>query len=111
MKRYIIGDIETMKEYFLCMFYETDTKKWISFEINKNINNIEEFIKYIDDNKDFYFVYYNGLRFDCQIIEYIIRNYNNFHDLSNLDITLLLSNKAQEIIKKSRRFTACFIGK
>lgn len=101
MNRYIIGDIETMYEYFLCKFYELDTKQWKTFEVNKNTNTLIDLVKYIEDNKEFFFVYYNGLRFDTQVIQYIINNYNNWINLSNLEICKIIANKAQDVIQRA----------
>lgn len=94
----VIADIETMKEYMLFSFYNPETKEWFEFEINKWKNNIDAFIKYMESLKDFYIVFYNGLRFDSQVIEYIIRNYEYWHEKSSIELCTILYQKAQDII-------------
>ena len=94
----VIADIETMKEYMLFSFYNPETKEWFEFEINKWKNNIDAFVRYMESLKDVYIVFYNGLRFDSQVIEYIIRNYEHWHEKSSIELCTILYQKAQDII-------------
>tara|TARA_R110002167_G_scaffold102725_2_gene266211 strand:+ start:140 stop:2104 length:1965 start_codon:yes stop_codon:yes gene_type:complete len=93
----IIWDIETMQECFIvvCMKPEKTPK---SFVISKWKNQIDSFIKYIEENKDFYWVGYNNIRFDAQVVEWILRNHENWNDLSGIEICGKIAQKAQDII-------------
>jgi len=93
----IIYDIETMQECFIvvCMKPEQTPK---SFTVSKWHNQLDAFVKYTEENKDVYWVGYNNLRFDAQVVEWILRNHENWHELSGLDICAKIAQKAQDII-------------
>lgn len=93
----IIFDIETMQECFIvvCMRPEQTPK---SFTVSKWHNQLDAFVKYTEENKDVYWVGYNNLRFDAQVVEWILRNYHNWHELSGLDICARIAQKAQDVI-------------
>jgi hypothetical protein len=90
-------DIETMQELFLvvCMIPGKTPKK---FEVSAFKNQLDGFIKYIETHKNHYWVGYNNLRFDSQVVEWIIRNYENWHELSGLEICAKIAQKAQDVI-------------
>jgi hypothetical protein len=96
-KNVICYDIETMQELFLvvCMIPDKTPKK---FEVSKFKNQLDGFIKYVETYKDYYWVGYNNLRFDSQVVEWVIRNYENWHDLSGLEICAKIAQKAQDVI-------------
>ena len=93
----IIYDIETMRECFIvvCMEPEKTPK---SFVVSKWQNQLDAFIKYTEENIDSYWVGYNNLRFDAQVIEWILRNYMHWHELSGLEICAKIAQKAQDVI-------------
>jgi hypothetical protein len=97
MDNVIIYDIETMQECFIvvCMKPENTPK---SFTVSKWQNQLDAFAKYTEDNKDAYWVGYNNLRFDAQVVEWILRNYEHWHDLTGLEICAKIAQKAQDII-------------
>ena len=93
----IIYDIETMRECFIvvCMEPEKTPK---SFVVSKWQNQLDAFIKYTEENIDSYWVGYNNLRFDAQVVEWILRNYMHWHELSGLEICAKIAQKAQDVI-------------
>jgi hypothetical protein len=93
----IIYDIETMRECFIvvCMEPEKTPK---SFVVSKWQNQLDAFIKYTEQNVDSYWVGYNNLRFDAQVVEWILRNYMHWHELSGLEICAKIAQKAQDVI-------------
>jgi hypothetical protein len=93
----IIFDIETMQELFLvvCM---VPGKAGKSFQVSKWKNQLDAFVRYTEANPDAYWVGYNNLRFDSQVVEWILRNYDNWHELSNLEITAKIAQKAADVI-------------
>lgn len=92
-------DIETIKGYFLCSIYNPEIKEFIDFSINKNKNDLYAFMKFMEIEKESYFVTFNGIGFDMQVIEYIHKNYEKWYDRSNLEITELIWQFAQDIIE------------
>lgn len=93
----IIYDIETLLEYFLVVVYIPGEDKK-AFKINKNENNIDAFVSFTDKYKDYYWVGYNNIRFDSQVIEWVLRNYDQWHELSSLEICAKIHQKAQDVI-------------
>jgi DNA polymerase elongation subunit (family B) len=93
----IIYDIETMQELFLvvCM---VPGKAGKSFQVSKWKNELDKFVRYTEANADAYWVGYNNLRFDSQVVEWILRNHDNWHELSNLEITARIAQKAADVI-------------
>lgn len=94
----IVTDIETMAEYFLCLCYDPQTNKYRKFEVSRWKNTIDRMVRYFEEKNDHYFVTYNGLRFDSQVIEHILRNYDKWHELSGLEICARISQVAQDTI-------------
>lgn len=93
-----VGDIETLKEFSLFSFYNPLTKEWKEFQINKNKNDLLSFCNWYNANNIEYAVYYNGIGFDCVVIEYCLRNYEGWIDLDSLTITKLIWQYAQDVI-------------
>lgn len=92
-------DIETIKGYFLCSVYNPEKKEFIDFSINKNKNDLYGFMKFMETEKESYFVTFNGIGFDMQVIEYIYKEYHKWYDKSNLEITELIWQFAQDLIE------------
>ena len=68
----IIYDIETMQECFIVVCMEPG-KTPKSFTISKWQNQLDAFVKYTDMHKSAHWVGYNNLRFDAQVVEWILR--------------------------------------
>ena len=99
MENVIIYDIETLKEYFLVIcFIPGQTDPYKTFKVNKDENSLDAFINFTEEHKDYYWVGYNNLRFDSQVIEWVIRNHHYWHDLSSLEITAKIHQKATDVI-------------
>ena len=93
----IIYDIETMQELFLvvCMIPGKTPK---SFQVSRWKNQLDAFVRYTETYSDHHWVGYNNLRFDSQVVEWILRNHDNWHDLSNLEICARIAQKAADVI-------------
>ena len=97
----VITDIETMAEFFLCTCYDPQLDEWHEFEVNKNSNHIDKMVKYFEEKNDHYFVTYNGLRFDSQVLEFIIREHQNWHEKGRLEICQIIAQNAADTIHDS----------
>lgn len=97
LDKLIIHDIETLEEVFVvvCLIPGEPIYKW---EVSKWKNELDSFMKFVDSHQGYYWVGYNNLRFDAQVLEWIIRNYNNWFDYNALELTSMISQKAQDII-------------
>jgi len=95
----VITDIETMAEYFLCTCYDPQLDEWQEFEVSKWTNTLDAMIKYFEN--DYYFVTYNGLRFDGQVLETIIKESKQWYQLSRLEICAKIAQIATDTIHDS----------
>jgi hypothetical protein len=93
----IIYDIETLKEYFLvvCLIPQ---EPYRVFRVNSEQNDLDAFVRFTEQHQDYYWVGYNNLRFDSQVVEWVLRNYEHWHELSNLEITAKIAQKAADVI-------------
>lgn len=85
-KRILIGDIETLKECFDVGLYDFVNDTWHEFQISKYKNDLYSFIKFYNKENWDYVVWYNGIGFDTQIIQYIIEEHDKWFDFSGLEI-------------------------
>jgi len=94
----LIYDIETMQEFFLIVAYDPETDEYYKFSLNKWTNQLGTFMKFIDEHREYYWVGYNNLRFDSQVVEWVIRNYDNWHEFTNLELCAMIAQKAADVI-------------
>jgi hypothetical protein len=93
-----IYDIETMQELFLIHVYDPQEDKGYDFLISQWHNNFDGFVKLLHDHPGHYWVGYNNLRFDAQVVEWVLRNYEEWHEASGLEITAKIAQKAADVI-------------
>jgi hypothetical protein len=93
----LIYDIETLKEYFLVVVL-VPQEPYRVFKVNQEENSLGAFVKFTEQYKDYYWVGYNNLRFDSQVVEWVLRNNEYWHELSNLEITAKIHQKAADVI-------------
>jgi len=94
----LIYDIETLKEMFLVGIYIPHENTYHEFEVSKSKYDLDRFVDFSEKYKDFYWVGYNNLRFDCQVVEWILRKCHDWGEKSNLDIAGMIAQKAQDVI-------------
>ena len=94
----LIYDIETLKELFLVVIYNPQTDVTYEFAVSKWNNQLDLFVRFTEQHEDYYWVGYNNLRFDSQVVEYIIRNYEDWQTLSGLEICAKIALKASDTI-------------
>jgi len=93
-----IYDIETMQELFLIHVYDPQEDRRYDFLISQWHNNFDGFVKLLNENPEHYWVGYNNLRFDAQVVEWVLRNYEDWHEASGLAITAKIAQKAADVI-------------
>lgn len=94
----LIYDIETMQELFLVGVYEPATDMYFEFEVSRGINQLDSFVRFTEAHKEHYWVGYNNLRFDSQVIEWILRTYENWEQDGALDVCAKIAQKAADVI-------------
>jgi hypothetical protein len=91
-------DIETIRCMFLVCVYDPIEDKTYDFEVSRRKNQLDSLIKFIDTHEDYYYISFNGLHFDSQVIEWIIRNHEQWIDTPVDEIVGLIYQKAQDVI-------------
>ena len=94
----LVYDIETMTELFLVGIYDPHENTYHEFEVSKSRYELEKFAEFCELHKEHYWVGYNNLRFDSQVVEWIIRNYENWAEKTNLEVAGIIAQKAQDVI-------------
>src|SRR5690349_14653652 len=94
----LIYDIETVKGYFLYCALNPKTKEKHQFSINQYQNDLYKLIQHLESIEDYYFVGYNNLTFDNQVIEWIWRNYKDWYNYNGREIAALISQFAGDVI-------------
>ena len=94
----LIHDIETMQELFLIGIYNPDTQQWYEFQVSRNLNQLDAFVRFTEEHSDYYWVGYNNLRFDSQVIEWVLRNHNDWYEYSALEVCAKIAQKAADVI-------------
>lgn len=98
----VVFDIEIGANYFLVCFKSVNKgtrKSFIVCEWQNDSQQLYEFIEMLRDN-DYWFVGYNNLEFDSQLLETFLDNYNSFWS----DIVYLCYNQAQELVNEKTDF-------
>lgn len=94
----LIYDCETMQELFLVGIYDPQEDVYREFEVSKNKDELGKFVEFTQLFGHYFWVGYNNLRFDSQVLEWILRNYETLQQLSALDICSRIAQKAADVI-------------
>lgn len=102
MAHYVM-DYETMKNLFVAVFIHYKTQEEKVFVIHELRNDFPQFVEFLEHNRKHkeWHVSFNGLAFDSQITEYVLRNRKLLSQVPVTDIVALIYNKAQEAIHRS----------
>jgi hypothetical protein len=87
-----------MTELFLVGIYDPHENTYHEFEVSKSKYELEKFVEFCEVYKEHYWVGYNNLRFDSQVVEWVLRNYENWAEKTNLEIAAMIAQKAQDVI-------------
>ena len=94
----LVYDIETLKELFLVVVYKPETDVTYEFQVSRWTNQLDAFIRFTEEHDEHYWVGYNNLRFDSQVVEHVLRNYEHWHEMSGLEICAIIAQKAADTI-------------
>lgn len=100
-------DIETYKAMFLYCSYNVKTGKKTQFEISSRTNNLLALVKFFRETTVDYFCSFNGVKFDGQVIQFIIDNYEDWLDFTTEQVIAQIYNFAQKTIDDSRYGLPC----
>jgi hypothetical protein len=95
-------DYETLSNCFIACFEDTKSEDQELFIIHESKNDILEIVTFLEKNIAFneWHVSFNGLSFDSQITEHILRNKEQLLEQDGDTIAKFLYSKAQDIINR-----------
>jgi hypothetical protein len=75
---FVIYDIETLAECFLIVLHDVNSNKCVCYKISKYKNDKDIMIKHIKSliQRNYYFVGFNNINFDAQVVQYILTHTN-----------------------------------
>jgi hypothetical protein len=103
MRTHWVMDYETLSNCFIAVFESVKSEDQEIFVCHESKNDIVELVEFLLRNKslDEWHVSFNGLGFDSQITEHILRNAEQLLEQSGKTIAKFLYNKAQDVIRRS----------
>jgi hypothetical protein len=93
-----IVDIETLAEVVDIGGLDPDTGVWTEFEISEFQNDLYKFVKWYTSKPCDYMVTFNGIHFDHQVLQFILRNYESWFDMDGKQIAGEVYKFSQKII-------------
>ena len=103
MKTHWVQDYETLSNCFIGVFEDVKSEHQEIFVCHKSKNDIEELVHFLKRNQSLneWHVSFNGLAFDSQITEHILRNQEQLLEQDGDTIARFIYRKAQETIERS----------
>lgn len=98
-KRNYVYDIETYPNFFCAVFKSGSVIH--KFEISERKNDLGLFKQFYNDKYIKYGIGFNNVRFDAQILEFLIKDYDELMESTNKSINQYIFSKAQLVIEKS----------
>lgn len=95
-----IYDIETYPNFF-CAVFNTEGKDTV-FEISARKNDYSKMVRFYDKKNIKYVIGFNNVKFDAQVMHYLVLNYSKFKDFQGSELVKLIFDFAQSVIEKSR---------
>jgi len=98
-------DYETLSNCFIAVFEDIKSEHREIFVVHESQNDILELVEFLQGNiaREEWHVSFNGLGFDSQITEYILRNRDTVIHNTGESIARWLYGKAQDIIGRQNR--------
>lgn len=93
-----VFDIETLAELFDIGVYDPDLKQWYEFEVSSYRNDLFKLVHFYHSKPFDYWVSFNGISFDHQVLQFIINEYQKWVDLSNIEVCGKIYAFVQQLI-------------
>ena len=105
MRIHYVMDYETLSNCFIGVFESVKSEDRHVFVCHESRNDIQKLIEFLEHNMSYneWHVSFNGLGFDSQITEHIIRNSSMLLSMTGEEIANFLYEKTQEVIYRSNR--------
>ena len=105
MRTHYVMDFETLSNCFIACFEAVNSEEQRIFVVHESQNDIQELLNFLDTNieQDEWHVSFNGLGFDSQITEHILRNASMLAFMDGEEIAEFIYSKAQDVIGRQNR--------
>ena len=105
MKTHWVMDYETLSNCFVAVFESVKSTEREIFTVHADKNEILEFITFLERNIAYneWHVSFNGLGFDSQITEHVLRNKEQLLNQDGETIARFIYGKAQDVISRQNR--------
>jgi hypothetical protein len=102
MRTHWVMDYETLSNCFIAVFEAVNSEEQKIFVVHESQNNILELVEFLHENisSEEWHVSFNGLGFDSQITEYILRNRDTVIHNTGEVIARWIYNRAQDVIAR-----------
>lgn len=102
MRTHWVMDYETLSNCFIAVFEDIKTEDQEIFVCHSSKNDILDIVSFLERNiaYDEWHVSFNGLSFDSQITEHILRNKEQLLEQDGDTIAKFIYEKAQDIIRR-----------
>jgi hypothetical protein len=102
MRTHWVMDYETLSNCFVAVFQDIKSDDTRVFVVHDLQNDIDSLLEFFDRNINYdeWHVSFNGLGFDAQITEYILRAGDSLRDMGGCEIAEYLYDKAQSVITR-----------
>ena len=102
MRTHWVMDYETLSNAFIAVFEAVNSEEQKIFVVHESQNDILELVEFLQENisSEEWHVSFNGLGFDSQITEYILRNKDSVIHNTGASIAKWIYGKAQNIISR-----------
>ena len=105
MRTHWVMDYETLSNCFIACFEAVNSEEQRIFVVHESQNDIQELLNFLDNTIDQgeWHVSFNGLGFDSQITEHILRNAGMLSFMDGEEIAEFIYSKAQDVINRQNR--------
>jgi len=93
-----IYDIECLAGMFLYCGFNPTTETWVEFEISEYRNDLFALSKHLQSLRGVYGISYNGLSYDCQVLQFIMDNHQRWIDYDNIRTLNIIKKFSNKII-------------
>src|SRR5688500_4967672 len=97
-----IVDAETTAKFTHIGCYNPDTQVWTDFEFSRRKNDLYKFVKWYTSKPCDYLVTFNGISFDQQVFQFIVRHHNDWFDLNGVGVAEKVYDFVRHIIDCGR---------
>jgi hypothetical protein len=100
-----VMDYETMTNCFIAVFHDYKGDEVHEFVLHEKRYELEALLTFLKENKKHNEIHisFNGLGFDAQITEFILRNPGNLLNATPKDAITMIYNKAQDVINRQNK--------